>query len=55
VKFFDGRGGDEARARELEFHLEVEAADNRARGMDPEAARRKLGISDFGFARRFIT
>ena len=47
MKYFRRKRWDEERARELEFYLEVEAADNRARGMDPEAARqaarRKLG------------
>src|SRR5437899_91326 len=46
-RFFRRRFWDEERARELQAHLEIETAENIARGMAPEearyAARRKLG------------
>lgn len=47
TRFFRRRFWDEERARELEAHLEIETAENIARGMAPEearsAAQRKLG------------
>jgi predicted permease len=47
IRFFRRRFWDEERARELQAHLEIETAENIARGMPPEearhAARRKLG------------
>ena len=47
TRFFRRRFWDEERARELQAHLEIETAENIARGMTPEearhAARRKLG------------
>ena len=46
-RFFRRRYWDEERAREIEAYLEIETAENIARGMTPEearyAARRKLG------------
>src|SRR6266568_7200136 len=46
-RFFRRRYWDEERARELEAYLEIETAENIARGMSPEEARhaahRKLG------------
>jgi predicted permease len=47
TRFFRRRFWDEERARELQAHLDIETAENIARGMTPEearhAARRKLG------------
>src|SRR6185503_4042009 len=47
TRFFRRRFWDEERARELQAHLDIETADNMARGMAPEEARhaahRKLG------------
>ena len=47
TRFFRRRRWDRERARELESYIEIETADNIARGMSPQearyAARRKLG------------
>ena len=47
IRFFRRRHWDEERSSELAAYLEIETAENVARGMTPEAARtaahRKLG------------
>src|SRR5260370_31679742 len=49
MRFLRRRWWDEVRTREIDSYLEIEAADNIARGMAPDearqAARRKLGNS----------
>ena len=40
-RFFHRKRWDEERARELEVYLEMEAAENAARGMTPDIARRE--------------
>src|SRR5580658_1745054 len=46
-RFFERRDADEELSLEIEAHIDIETAENIARGMSPEdaryAARRKLG------------